>query len=95
MMGDLIAPLPPGEDTARRRHLNREEGSESADALISDFGLQNWEKRMSVVYKPPVCGFFYSSPNGIRHSLLSKRPSMHCFIKSEEILSHVGIAFEF
>lgn len=43
-IGDLIAPLPPGEDTARRRHLNREEGLESADALISDFGLQNWEK---------------------------------------------------
>lgn len=43
-IGDLIAPLPPGEDTTRRRHLHWEEGLESADALISDFGLQNWEK---------------------------------------------------
>ena len=38
------------------------EGLNSADTLISDFGLLNYEKTNFCGFNPPVCGTLYDSP---------------------------------
>lgn len=67
------APLPPREDTVRRRRLcTRQRGAPGcshAGPRSQTSSLQNREKQTSLLVSYPVCGTSYSSPHGRRQDL--------------------------